>query len=109
MKGVLLCWATVYVVYASTSQLHLESTFDSKLFREIATKQGIISQLSVVKSHNSIGVGECYHEPLRCVFNQIFKYFKSMSADVSLRLLNIAMNSQSYQIAMSNQCNNSKH
>ena len=64
-------WATVYLGYPATLRLDRDSSFDSKLFRDLASYQGIVLQFSGVEFHNSIGKGERYHDPLRRIFNKI--------------------------------------
>lgn len=66
--GFVEAWASVYVVYLNIIRLDQDSSFRSNFFRDLATSHGIKLRLSGIESHNSIGIGDRYHEPLRRVY-----------------------------------------
>ena len=62
-------WSTVYVGYPNKIKVDQGSVFTSKKWEELSSSHGIEVQLSGIESHNSIGVGERYHGPLRKIFS----------------------------------------
>lgn len=64
-------WVTTYVGIPNRIRSDRGSVFTSKFWDEVTTLHGIELQLSGVKSHNSIGIGERYHAPIRRTFRLI--------------------------------------
>lgn len=79
-------WVTLFVGFPNTLRLDHESCFDSELFRANSAEVGMKLQFSGVESHNFIGVGEKYHNPLRRVFMKSSEDFPRMKKETVLRL-----------------------
>lgn len=72
------CWETIFIGVPRVLRLDQEASFTANAFRELATAHGIVLQFSGVASHNSIGVGERYHVPLRRIFLNINHTHRSL-------------------------------
>lgn len=66
--------------------------FRSQRWQQITETAGITLQLSGVESHNSIGLGERYHAPLRRFFNKIRYEAPKIRLSLALRLAQKVMN-----------------
>ena len=88
-------WASVYIGYPNRIRSDRGSVFTSKFWRGVTSLHGIDIQLSGVESHNSIGVGERYHAPLRQVFDKVMTDHPSLDPEVALRLATKALNDTS--------------
>ena len=79
------CWASLYIEYPSKMRVDQESSIMSKGRESMASAHGIEFQASVVEAHNSIGVGERYHHPLRRIFKFLRDGHPKLDSDVVLR------------------------
>jgi hypothetical protein len=86
------CWATVYVGYPNTMRTDAGSIFVSPKWKRFADSTKIKLMQSGVEAHNSSGIGEKYHDPLRRVYQNVKKGFPNMSLELALRLAVKAMN-----------------
>lgn len=68
------------------------SVFTSKFWNDVTTLHGIEVQISGVESHNSIGAGERYHDPLRQIFDKIVTDHPTLDPEIALRLAVKAVN-----------------
>lgn len=64
------CWATLYIGHPDRMKVDQGSQFSSKAFRSLTKENGIQLCISGVESHNSLGTGERYHEPLRRIYQK---------------------------------------
>jgi hypothetical protein len=60
------------------------SVFTSQRWFELASSVGVELGISGIESHNSLGIGERYHAPLRQIFRKIMH--ESPHADIELAL-----------------------
>jgi hypothetical protein len=65
------CWATVYVGYPNIMRTDAGSVFVSPKWKRFADSANIKLVQSGVEAHNSLGIGERYHDPLRRVFHKV--------------------------------------
>ena len=91
----LACWSTAYVGHPDIIRVDQESAFTSQEFEKLAHRNGIHIQLSGVQSHNAIGPGERYHQPLRRIFNRINEDVPTIDPHLALQLAIKAMNDTS--------------
>lgn len=85
-------WASVYIGYPNRIRADQGSIFTSKFWNGVTSLHGIELQISGVESHNSIGVGERYHEPLRQVFDKVLTDHPTIDPEIGLRLAVKALN-----------------
>lgn len=78
-------WSTVYIGYPTTIKTDHGSVFTSKKWRGWTESAGINIEISGIESHNSLGVGERYHAPLRKIFNMIMSEYPSLDPEIALR------------------------
>lgn len=57
----------------------------SKKWKEWTESAGINVEISGIKSHNSLGVGERYHAPLQKIFNMIMSEYPFLDPEIALR------------------------
>ena len=88
----LCCWSTTYIGHPDRIRVDQESAFTSREFNELTRKNGIESQLSGIQSHNAIGPGERYHQPLRRIFNCIVEDAPNIDHHLALQLAIKSMN-----------------
>lgn len=86
------CWVSIYIGFPSKMRIDQGSQFQSTRWEGRASESGIILKPSGVESHNSIGLGERYHAPLRRIYNKIRTTSSSLSKESVLRLGLKAMN-----------------
>ena len=91
-EALIECWASVYIGFPNKLRTDQGSVFTSKAWDELTRLHGIELQLSGVTSHNSIGVGERYHAPLRRVYSVVRAATPEMSPELSLRCAIKGMN-----------------
>lgn len=65
------CWATLYVGYPNVIRLDQEANFSSSLFKSLVAQTGIELRFLGTEPHNSIGVEERCHDPLRRTFRKL--------------------------------------
>lgn len=68
------------------------SVFTSQKWQQITEAAGIFLHLSGVESHNSIGLGERYHAPLRRIFKKVRYDAPKFNPHLALRLAQNVMN-----------------
>lgn len=88
----LKCWASVYTGFPDVIKADQGSVFTTPRFGQIASSAGINIDLSGIESHNSLGAGEKYHDPLRKIYLKIRLSHPSIRPDVCLSLAVKAMN-----------------
>jgi hypothetical protein len=86
------CWATLYAGYLDKMRTDQGAQFTSPRWKELTDSIGIELVLSGVESHNSIGLGERYHGPLRRIYQKVRFDFQDLQTDVALRISVKAMN-----------------
>ena len=79
-------WFTVYVGIPHRIRADQGSGFTSKFWDNITAIHGIDLQLSGTESHNSLGIGERYHAPLRRIFRVIRAQYPKIDPEIALRL-----------------------
>lgn len=79
-------WVTVYVGMLNRIRADHGSVFTSKFRDDVTAMHGVDLQLPGIESHNSIGIGERYHAPLRRVFRVIRSQYPRLDPEISLRL-----------------------
>lgn len=79
-------WVTVYVGYPNRIRGEQGSVFTCKLWGDVTSIHGIELQLSGIENHNSIGIGERYHAPIRRIFRFIRAQNPRLDSEISLRL-----------------------
>ena len=84
--------STTYIGHPDRIRVDQEIAFTSREFNELARKNGIEIQLSGIQSHNAIGPGERYHQPLRRIFNCIVEDAPNIDHHLSLQLAVKSMN-----------------
>jgi hypothetical protein len=84
--------ATVYIGYPNIMRTDAGSIFVSPKWKRFIDLSKIKLVQSGVEAHNSLGIGERYHDPLRRVYHKVRKEFPSMSLELALRLAVKAMN-----------------
>lgn len=60
-------WASVYCGYPDVLRVDREPTFIASAFRDSTARCGVVIQAPGIEVHNTIGVGERYHDPSRRV------------------------------------------
>jgi hypothetical protein len=68
------------------------SVFTSARWRDIVSISGVKLELSPIESHNSLSVGERYHDPLRRIYRKVRHDFPKITEHLALSLANKAMN-----------------
>jgi hypothetical protein len=86
------CWATLYAVYPDKMRTDQGAQFTSPRWKELTDSVGIELVLSVVESHNSIGAGERYQDPLRRIYQKVRFDFQDLQTDIALQISVKAMN-----------------
>lgn len=77
--------SSVYLGHPSKIKVDQGSVFTSKKWEELSSSHGIEIILLCVESHNSIGVGKRYHEPLRKIFNILRNANQNENPEIILR------------------------
>lgn len=78
-------WSTVYVGYPQTLKSDHGKIFTSKSWKEWSSMAGINLEISGIESHNSAGIVERYHDPLRKIFNSIKSDYPQLDREIALR------------------------
>lgn len=78
-------WSTVYVGYPKTLKTDHGKIFTSKQWRSWTEMAGINMEISGIESHNSNGIVERYHDPLRKIFSIIRKEYPRLDPEIALR------------------------
>jgi hypothetical protein len=80
------CWELVYTGYPRKTRTDAGTIFTSDAWKHLHDTNGIILQISGIESHNSIGLGERMHSPLRRVYNKILMYYPHIHRSMTLKL-----------------------
>jgi transposase InsO family protein len=64
-------WCSIYTGYPDRLRIDSGSAFTSVKWKTLIESRGITLSISGVKAHNSLGIGERYHGPLRRVYQKI--------------------------------------
>ena len=88
----LTIWACVYPGLPHVIKADQGSVFTSQRWHDILSLSGIKLELSPIESHNSLTVGERYHDPLRRIYRKVRHDFPTLSESLALSLANKAMN-----------------
>ena len=88
----LTIWACVYPGLPHVIKADQGSVFTSQRWHDILSLSGIKLELSPIESHNSLTVGERYHDPLRRIYRKVRHYFPTLMESLALSLANKAMN-----------------
>ena len=86
------CWASVYNGFPDIIKADQGSVFTATEFETYCTSQGIKIKLFGVESHNSLGAGERYHDPIRRIFDKILFDHPSIDPPIALSVAVKAMN-----------------
>ena len=86
------CWCSMYTGYPDRLRTDAGSVFTSPRWKEIAKMAGIELRLSGIEAHNSLGIGERYHEPLRRIYRKVKHDHPNLMPKTILRLSLKAMN-----------------
>ena len=89
--AILLCWSSVYTGLPQNIMVDEGSQFRN-LFAELTALHEVNLEKSGIQSHNSIGVGERYHKPLRDTFRKLKIGHPKMQRQLLLALAVKAMN-----------------
>ena len=90
-EAIVLCWSSVYTGLPDNIIVDEGSQF-RKTFAELATLHDVNLQKTPVESHNSLGIGERYHKPLRDTYRKLKVDYPSMQRQLLLALSVKAMN-----------------
>jgi hypothetical protein len=88
----LTIWVCVYPGLPNVIKADQGSVFTSSRWRDIVSLSGVKLELSPIESHNSLTVGERYHDPLRRLYRKVRQDFPAISEPLALSLANKAMN-----------------
>lgn len=86
------CWSSIYTGFPEIMKVDQGSAFKSVRWKRLCEEVGTVTQESGVESHNSLGSGERYHEPLRRIFRKIKRETPRINNNVALRISIKAMN-----------------
>jgi transposase InsO family protein len=64
-------WFTVYTGYPNRLRVDAGSIFSSNRWKKVSDMTGIRLIISGVGAHNSLGIGERLHEPLRRIYKKV--------------------------------------
>jgi hypothetical protein len=64
-------WCSIYTGYPDRLRIDSGSAFTSLKWKTLTESRGITLSISEVEAHNSLGIGERYHGPLRRVYQKI--------------------------------------
>ncbi len=90
-EAILLSWSSVYTELPQHIMVDEGSQF-RKVLGELATLHNVNLEKSGIQSHNSIGIGERYHKPLRDTYRKLKCDHPSMRHQLLLALAVKAMN-----------------
>lgn len=78
-------WTSVYIGYPRVVKTDHGKIFTSKSWTEWAKMAGVQMEISGIESHNSNGVVERYHSPLRKIFTCIQQDYPCLDPEIALR------------------------
>jgi hypothetical protein len=85
-------WVCTYTGLPNVIKSDQGSVFTSERWQELTSLSGVILELSPIESHNSLTVGERYHDPLRRIYRKVRHDFPAIPGSLALSLANKAMN-----------------
>jgi hypothetical protein len=88
----LAIWVCVYPGLLNVIKADQGSVFTSARWRDIASISGVKLEISPIESHNSLTVGERYHDPLRRIYRKVRHDFPTITETLASSLANKAMN-----------------
>lgn len=86
------CWCTLYTGYPNRLRTDAGSIFTSPRWEALAEDCGISMSRSGIESHNSLGLGEKMHDPLKRVYRKIKLQDSELDRVEILRLATKAVN-----------------
>ena len=90
-EALVLCWTAIYTGLPHTIMVDAGSVF-RETFAEIAELHDVKTARTGVQSHNSLGIGERYHKPLRDTYRKMRVDFPSMPKPTLLAIAVKAIN-----------------
>lgn len=78
-------WSSVYIGYPRILKTDRCKAFTSADWKKLAEMTGMSVQISGNESHNSLGVGERYHDPLRRVFDTVCSEYPNLDPETAMR------------------------
>ena len=85
-------WCTQYTGYPQILRTDAGKAFESGSCKALCKENGIELIISEIEAHNSIGVGERYHSPLRRIYIKIEYDFPAVLPQTILKIAVRAMN-----------------
>jgi hypothetical protein len=79
-------WCSIYTGYPDRLRIDSESAFTSVKWKTLTGSRGITLLISGVEAHNSLGIGERYHGPLRRVYQKIEHEFPHVGPALLLQI-----------------------
>jgi hypothetical protein len=86
------CWTSLYTGFPDSILTDQGSVFQSEDWKNACEGAGIILRSTGTESHNSLGVGERYHHPLRRIFEKISFDYQSLDQETALSIATKTMN-----------------
>lgn len=87
-----MCWIDTYLGPPDLITHDAGKNFISKEFKEYTTTMGISTKAVPVEAHNSIGMGERYHGPLRRIYQIITVELPGIDKEMALQMSFKAIN-----------------
>ncbi|PVH81303.1 hypothetical protein DL98DRAFT_416855, partial [Cadophora sp. DSE1049] len=87
-----MCWIDTYLGPPDTIAHDAGKNFVSNEFRQYAIKVGTATKTVPVEAHNSIGLVERYHGPLRRIYQIILSEIPGINRDLALQMAFKALN-----------------
>lgn len=98
-KNLIKCWVSIYTGLPNRIIVDQGSHFGPS-FVHMAHLRGLNVEHKCIESHNSLGVGERYHQPLRKTYRKIFaahpKADPTLALAVSVKALNDTLGPEGY-------------
>ena len=88
----LKCWVLIYAGMSDVMLCDHGSAFISNEWKELAEENRVVVNLTRVQHHNSTGICERYHGPLRTIFRRIRKECSDIHNELALKSAIKAMN-----------------
>jgi len=85
-------WCTLYTGYPNRLRTDFGSIFTSPRWKNYTDTSGIQLRISGIEAHNSLGVGERLHAPLRRIYKKVSTEYPQVAPDIRLKLATKAMN-----------------
>ncbi len=85
-------WCTMYTGYPNRMRTDQGSIFTSERWKQLTDIAGVQLRLSGVRAHNSLGIGERLHSPLRRIFEKVKHNYPAADPKYLLSIAVKAMN-----------------